>query len=239
MKNIFKRLKDVRNGFNAGKTSDFYLVHLLITLNIMYMVYIVLTALILIAGYYVSEYFSILSIPLLIGYSIITFTDNPIRRKILRKTLFIPIYLSRYGNVISLKDWRFIKRANPQTYARFWSPLSLGKCYYFSRWLAAYIDDAKLMYCSITLDDGTQTAHSVIVKDDCVFDPNARMHYNYDEYLRNFGAQVFRFYTSDMYLRDSFFDNIREDLLKWCADNNVSCEPQVHPAPLVLFTSHT
>ena len=238
MKNIFKRLKDVRNGFNAGKTSDFYLVHLLITLNIMYLGYLALLIPIVLAGYYVSEYFSILSLLLSLGYLVLALRDNPIRRKILNKTLFIPKYLSRYGNVISLEDWRFIKRSNPQTYTRFWSPSSFGKCYYFSRWLAAYIDNAKLMYCSITLDDGTKTAHSVIFKDNCVFDTNARMHYNYDEYLKDFGAQVFRFYTSDAYLRDSFFDDIREDLLQWCADNNVSCDPQVHPAPLVLFTNH-
>lgn len=144
--------------------------------------------------------------------------------------LFAPISIiilcrifARYGNVVHRRDWKNLKKFCPKGYKLVWSKKAIGKCYDISWIIALYIKDAKLMYCSIRVKDGSTTAHSVIVKDNCVYDTNKREHFDYDEYLKDQAVEVYKIFDKDIYQKESFFDDIRDDFVKWCSEKSVIC----------------
>lgn len=132
----------------------------------------------------------------------------------------------RYGKVVSKKDWKNIKKYWPkEAYKEAISKKSCGYCYFYSWAIALCLKDAQLMYCSQKSKDG-QTAHAVIVKDNCVYDTNNRRHYNYDEYIKRYNIIVYRMFSEEEYRKETFFDDIRPGFVEWCAKNNVYCNPQ-------------
>ena len=131
----------------------------------------------------------------------------------------------RYGKVVSKKDWKNIKKHCKKFYKEAFSKKSLGHCYYYSWGIAEFLQDAQLMYCSIMLKDGP-SMHSVIVKNNCVYDTNQKRHFNYDEYIELYEAKVYKMFSREEYCKKSFFEDIRKDLVEWCTKNNVYCDPQ-------------
>lgn len=131
----------------------------------------------------------------------------------------------RYGKVVSKKDWKNIKKHCKKVYKDAFSKKSLGHCYYYSWAIALCLQDAQLMYCSIMLKDGPNM-HSVIVKNNCVYDTNWRRHMDYNEYIQLYEAKVYKMFSREEYCKKSFFDDIRKDLVEWCTKNNVYCDPQ-------------
>lgn len=91
-------------------------------------------------------------------------------------------FFGRYGRVVTKQDWTRIKKESHRGYREIWSKNSIGHCYYFSWYIALFLNDATLMYCSIKGNDGRNTAHSVIVKNNCVYDTNARQHFDLNDY---------------------------------------------------------
>ena len=92
--------------------------------------------------------------------------------------------------------------------------------------LALFLEDAKIMFCSVAGKEHPQTAHAVIVKNNCIYDTNKRRHYDFDEYIEMHKAEVYQIFEKEVYSKKSFFDDIREDFKNWCAERNVYCDPQ-------------
>ena len=141
-------------------------------------------------------------------------------------TIKIVFRLSRYGVVITKKDWKKIKKRDYELYRKIWkSKVYYGHCYFFSRALALHLKNAKLLYCSIRKDD-EDISHAVILKNGVVFDTNLRMHFDYKEYLEKNNATIYKVFEKEEYCKKDFFDNIREDLIEYCNENDIYCSPQ-------------
>ena len=133
----------------------------------------------------------------------------------------ILFFFGRYGRVVTKKDWKNMKKYGRKLYKLIWSNKSYGHCYDISRAIAVHLSDVQLMYCAISCKDGSLTCHSVIVKNNSVFDTNLKIHENYDEFIEDRKAIVYKFFSYEEYIKESFFNDIEDDLLKWCINNNV------------------
>ena len=134
-------------------------------------------------------------------------------------------YLLRYGKVVSRQDWKNLRKKHRKLYKALRTKRSYGYCYCFSHALAIYLEDANVMYCTIQVD-GKPSGHSVVLKNNCIFDTNAKKHYAYDFFLEYFGAEVYKIFTRDEYAKRSFFDDIRPGFVEWCKERNAYCDPQ-------------
>lgn len=81
------------------------------------------------------------------------------------------------------------------------------------------------MYCTIQIDN-RPSGHAVVLKDNFIYDTNDRKHYDYDEYIKEKEALIYKTFSRDEYGKDSFFDDIRQGFVKWCEENNAYCDPQ-------------
>lgn len=132
----------------------------------------------------------------------------------------------RYGRVVTKEDWKNIKKADFQLYKELCTNKSRGYCYFYSRKIALFLKDAQLMYGSFKCFDGSPSGHSVIVKNNCVYDTNARIHYDIDEYKKLVEFNIYKIFSEEDYRKEDFFDNIRDGFVQWCAERNVYCYPQ-------------
>lgn len=153
------------------------------------------------------------------------FWDRAFSKTIRFSARIITHFFGRYGLVVSKDDWKRIKKKNKHAYRFICSKKNIGHCYAVAWTLALWIKDAKVMYCSIAGKDG-QTAHAVVVKNNCVYDTNERRHYDFDEYMKFHKAEVYQIFEEEVYCTKSFFDNVRQDFVNWCAERNVYCDPQ-------------
>ena len=131
----------------------------------------------------------------------------------------------RSGKLISKSDWLIIKKLYPSLYNALISKKSFGYCYFYSREIALIIPGLKLMYCTVGKGDKV-TGHSVLVKNNMVFDTNCLQHFDLRDYIQSCNLKVFKIYSFKEYSQADFFDKIRPDFTKWCADNNAYCCPQ-------------
>ena len=97
----------------------------------------------------------------------------------------------------------------------------MNSCYDCSRDIALFLEDAKLMYCSQKLANGTISGHSVILKDNYVYDTNKKMHFNLNNFLKSYGVTVYKTFSVEEYSNENFFKNIKSDWILWCNQNNV------------------
>ena len=134
--------------------------------------------------------------------------------------------LGRYGKVVPKEDWANIKNSNIEFYRELLGQDSIGYCYYYSRELALFLKDVKIIYCCIELDNGEKTGHAMILRDDCVYNTSSKQHYYLEAYEKMRGFEVYRIFSEEEYRREEFFDNIREGFIKWCEERNVYCDPQ-------------
>ncbi len=136
-------------------------------------------------------------------------------------------FFGRYGKVVTKKDWKKIKKNCHKFYRdMWWSKKYAGHCYWYSWFIALFLKDAELMYCSIVKENGERTGHSVIVKNNCVFDTNQRQHYELETYKKNVEVIVYKMFSEKEYKKGTFFEDIKEDFMKWCKENNSYCGPQ-------------
>ena len=187
-----------------------------------------------ISGYFISFIFLLLKLDFICS-AIFTLTTiyyllamvNPKVYRLTAKTSFkIVQKLLIYGRVVTKKDWKNIKKySDKEGYKILRTSKSKGYCYFYSRIIALYLKDAYLMYCSIESEDHF-TAHAVVLKDNCVYDTNYRTHCDYDEYIKKEKATIYKIFSADEYRKKTFFDDIREDFKKWCAERDVYCDPE-------------
>lgn len=131
----------------------------------------------------------------------------------------------RYGRVVTKEDWKNIKKANHKLYKKLCTNKSRGGCYFYSWIIALYLKDAELMYGSFKHTDGSLQGHAVIVKNNCVYDTNSRMHFDIGEYKQLQDFNVYKMFSEKEYRTKDFFDNIRDGFVQWCAERNVYCDP--------------
>ena len=129
----------------------------------------------------------------------------------------------KYGYCVSKKDWAIIKKKSPNVYKFLNSKKSSGTCYLSSWLIALHLKGAQIMYLGYGDSKDTLTAHAVVVKGNVVYDTNARMHANIFEYLEFSNAKVFKIYDEKQYRKKSFFDDIRDEFVPWCQENNITC----------------
>lgn len=134
-------------------------------------------------------------------------------------------YLLRYGKVVSPKDWKNLRKKHRKLYKALRTKRSCGYCYLFSCALAICIKDAEVLYCTIQID-GQPSGHSVVLKNNCIYDTNQKKHYSYEFFLEDSGAEVYKIFTKDEYAKRSFFDDIRPGFVEWCKERNAYCDPQ-------------
>lgn len=219
IKDIRKELLIIKDGFLDAKSDSrlraFELANLLFILIIE--VLIVSSCTIILGINYVSIAICIISF---IVYIIFIFYPKAFR-------LIFPLSVSitlrlfgRYGRVISKKEWSKIKKYCPKLYKIALSKRSYSQCYYYSRALALYLTDAKLLYCSVVTNTSKKTGHCVIFKNNCVYDTNAKQHFSYDEYCKYSKLTVYKFFSFEEYSKKSFFDDVIDDFAKWCDQTN-------------------
>ena len=231
-----QKVNEFKNGFYQGKRYEKILAVSIANGFILEFIYLTISALLITVVLFFYSNIVFYCILLLICLNVLLISCNRllVQNKIAsiitsifsKFTIKLIFRLSKYGFVITKKDWKKIKKLDRKLYNDMWkNNYYQGYCYYYSRSLALYLKDAKLMYCSIE-KDGIDISHAVILKDGVVFDTNLRIHCDLNEYLEDNNAKVFCIYSSNEYGKKSFFDDIRENLINYCKNNSVYCNPQ-------------
>lgn len=129
--------------------------------------------------------------------------------------------------VISFKDWKIIKKRNKVLYDKARSEDCNHKCYFTSYGIANTLEnpDIKVLWiCIETLNH--KCGHSVIVRNDQIYDSNLRRTYNREEYLKAFKAEVFKEYSIEEYMskanmQQTYFTFLDwEEFGEWCKVRN-------------------
>jgi len=227
MKKFRQRLFELKEGFLDAKIEGVCTVICCANVILIFLIYLVInwSSTIFFAFNLEVMPYIILAITTFI-YAIFVFNPKAFELVIPVSTKIVSRLFGRYGRVITKKDWDNIKKKHPLLYKEAFSKVSYGHCYFYSWAIATHLEDAKLMYCSIKDKDGNPTAHAVIVKNNCVYCTNARQHHDLEEYKEILGVNVYKMFSEKEYRTMQFFDNIRDDFVKWCAERNVYCDPQ-------------
>lgn len=225
MKKIRKQFKELKEGFLTAKIERQVPAYMLAnTIFILFVFHIIYTI-----SAIIYNFFQVVGICMLIISIILVFVfmfwnrafykTMPISAKI------FDYFFARYGLVVRKNDWKRLKKENKGAYKYIWAKKNIGHCYAVACVLASWIEDAKVMYCSIAYKDG-QTAHAVVVKNNCIYDTNIRRHFDFDEYIKMNKAEVYQIFEKEVYCKKSFFDDVRQGFMNWCAERNVYCDPQ-------------
>lgn len=223
LRRYFKKMKE---GFLTAKANEQFPAYFCANTIFIYCVFIIIytiSAIICIFFEALGNFMIVLSIIFLFVF---TLWDRAFSKTIQISARIFDYFFARYGRVVSKDDWKQIKKKNKKSYKFILSKKYFGNCYYVSWILALHIEDAKIMYCSVAAKEGGQTAHAVVVKNNCVYDTNKKKHFDYDEYIKMSKAEVYKIFDKDVYAKKSFFDDIRQDFVDWCAERNVYCDPQ-------------
>lgn len=88
-----------------------------------------------------------------------------------------------------------------------------------------HLQRAEVWYLSIK-QNGEYISHAVIFKDGYIFDTNARMNIPYKEYMALNKAIIYKRFPKEEFEKEDFFNSIREDLIAYCREHNVYCNPE-------------
>lgn len=120
-------------------------------------------------------------------------------------------------SVISFKDWKLIKERDENLYYHARSEACNHQCYFTSYSLANTLKNPsiKILWISTYIKLDMKCGHSVLVKDDKIYDSNLRRTYDREAYLKAFNAEVFKEYSIDEYINDDFRKQKYFDFLDW------------------------
>ena len=232
MNRFWRNIESFIKGFSSGFQEQYNDAIILVSQLVIQWIFLTITftyliVLKLLNIYSIWLYFPVATIWLSLP---IFFFFTPIENKLLKLTapfvIKIVFNIGKNGDVISKKDWRKIKRNDPRLYQDMWkSKKYFGHCYYFSRRIAMHIENSEIMYLAIW-EGEMYISHAVVVKNNCVFDTNARIHFNLQEYITLNQAKVYKTFTRNEFEKDDFFSDIRQGLVQYCADHNIYCDPE-------------
>lgn len=227
MKKFRQRILEMKEGFLDAKSEKSY--HAFIFANLLVIGIVTLAicyASMIFVAFDLDYLFYIVSATAFLGNLFFSLNSKAFSMVMPFSAKLLLHFFGRYGRVVTKKDWAKIKKECPKGYREIWSKKSRGHCYYYSWGIALFLKDAELMYCSIKDNDGGDTAHAVIVKNNCVYCTNARQHFDLEEYKEMLGVNVYKMFSEEEYRTKEFFNNIRADFVQWCAERNVYCDPQ-------------
>ena len=92
--------------------------------------------------------------------------------------------LNMVGPVITADDWLRISLTNYSLYRILAQEDNNGKCFSTTIAIAMYVPGCELVYGSMKLEDGSDTAHVVLLKNGWVYDSNHKIHLEYEEYKK-------------------------------------------------------
>ena len=226
MKKIRERFKEMKEGFLTAKSDAAFPAYVFANAIFICLIYIIAYAISVIVYHNLSNIAGLCMIAIsTILLFVFILCDRAFSKTMPISARIFTHLFGRYGLVVSKDDWKLIKKYDKEAYKFIWDKENIGHCYAVAWVLALRIKDAKIMYCSVAGKDGP-TGHSVVVKNNCVYDTNFRRHYDYDEYLRNLKGEVYKIFEKEDYCTKSFFDDIRQGFVDWCAERNVYCDPQ-------------
>lgn len=134
------------------------------------------------------------------------------------------------SKVISRKDWKAIKKHDKKSYKVLLSYLSHNKCYVSSFYIANVLKnkDVKIIWLTITFN-GKTFGHSVLAKNNYIYDSNFRKTYLQEDYLKHCHSKVFREFSLEEYLTDDIqknsnpfthFSNEWQEFKTFCESND-------------------
>ena len=226
MKKFRQRILKMKEGFLSGKSDEAF--PAFVCFNALFIFVIFCIAYIISAFVYekLSKGIGICMLAIsIISLFTFIFLDRVFSKTIPISAKILESLFGRYGLVVSKDDWKRIKKNNKSAYRFLRSRKNIGHCYITAWTLAIWIEDAKLMYCSVAGKNG-QTAHAVVVKNNCVYDTNKRIHCDFDEYIKYSNGEVYKIFEEEEYCTEKFFENVYQDFMDWCAERNVYCDPQ-------------
>lgn len=130
--------------------------------------------------------------------------------------------------VISFKDWKIIKKRDKALYDYARSEECNNKCYFTSYELVNTLEDPdiKMLWICIQTTPEYKCGHSVIARNNKIYDSNFRRTYNREEYLKVFKAEIFKEYSIEEYmnkanLQQTYFNFWDwEEFGEWCKVRN-------------------
>lgn len=130
--------------------------------------------------------------------------------------------------VISFKDWKIIKKRNKLLYDKARSEDCNHECYFTTYAIANTLQnpEIKILWVSIDSTDH-RCGHSVLVRNDKIYDSNLRRTYNREEYLKAFKTEVFKEYSIEEYMGRAKIQEKHFICLdwgtfgEWCREHNV------------------
>lgn len=130
---------------------------------------------------------------------------------------------SLVGAVVTSEDWLRISQENYPLYRILSQEDNNGKCFTTTYAIALYVPNCTFIFGSMQLDNGKDTAHVVLSRNEWVYDSNLKTHLKYEEYKELFG---FKEYVRTKLLEqdyNKFLDIVLEKLgyRSWCKTNNV------------------
>lgn len=224
-----RHFKDVKKDFLLGKEDAYFIVYSWILYAMITTTYLLCSMLLVLLMFFkiIDKLAIPLCIVLLIVYQLFLFWSKA-KQLVEPYAIEILKLFSKYGCVVTREYWKRIRKNAPRAYRILNSNKSKGYCYYMSWYVALYLKDAELLYCSMDIR-GKQSCHSVIKKGDCIYCTNSRMHFDLAEWIEANEVEIYRTFKIEEYSNKKFFDNIRDDLVEWCEQRNVYCSPQKSP----------
>lgn len=121
------------------------------------------------------------------------------------------------GKVISFKDWNIIKKRYKVLYNVARSEECNHKCYFISYAIANALEnpDIKILWICIQTTPDNKCGHSVIVKNNKIYDSNLRRTYSYEEYFKAYKAEVFKEYSIEEYMNKANLQKPYFAFLDW------------------------
>lgn len=219
-------IKDLKKDFFEAKDETYLNVLNYFNCLVIFVIFIACIIISLILCFLNLEILSFIITTLSIVYLILALKTRVFRLTGLMSYKLLFYLFGRYGKVVSKQDWKNIKKYwSKKHYRKACTKKSKGYCYFYSWAIANFLRDAQIMYCSIQIH-GRPSGHSVIVKNNCVYDTNEIKHYDFDDYIKHQEAVIYKMFSEDEYRKATFFDDIRDGFVEWCAKNNVYCSPQ-------------
>lgn len=226
MKKFRQRILEMKEGILSGKFEESYQIYMCVNIAFIYAVFsVIYTISAIVCKIFQPIGICMIAISVILLFVFI-FWDRAFAKTITISARIFTYIFGRYGRVVNKDDWKRIKKKNKYAYKFIWDKKNIGHCYAVAWILALWLEDAKIMYCSIASKEDGKTAHAVVVKNNCIYDTNKRMHFDYDEYIEINKVEVYQIFEEEVYCKKSFFDDVRQGFVDWCTERNVYCNPQ-------------
>ncbi len=215
---IRTKLKELKEGFLDGKMESKYEAVWLVNIIVIVIIYLLFLTISVIIYFTNLKVFSFI----IFSLSTVDLINSLLNKEGFSATIALSTKIvfklfGKYGRVITKSDWKQIKK---YSYLRYINMVSKRRYEYLSliSWeMALLLEEAELMYCIAETDCGA-IAHSVIVKNNCVYDPLYVLQFDYNEYVKMHDVEIYKKFSYEEYDDSEFPVKSLEDFSKWCIE---------------------